>query len=89
MPWKNRHGLHLHPNHVHVLPNVVDEFDVRMVPEGKRGIDAYKGDTHFEITPLDVISNDTKASLGPQKIEFKRADAKVSHEPRTLFEKEI
>ena len=50
---------------------------------------AYEGDMHFEITPLDVISNGIKAALGSQKIEYNRAVVKCLHELRTPLEKEI
>ena len=67
----------------------MNEVDVQILSAGNRGIDAYKGDLHFEIIPPDVVSTDINVAFVSNKSEYKRANAKGFHELWTPLENEI
>ena len=76
MTGKDRQGMPLTSKHIKVLPNEMNEIDIRIVADGNRGIDAYKGDLHFEIIPPDGVLADINIDFSLKKCEYKWADAK-------------
>ena len=63
----------------------MNEVDVRIVPAGNRGIDAYKDDVPFEIIPPDAVSTDIQIVFVRTSVNKNRPMPKTCTSPEPLW----